>query len=72
MLNRKCWIYENDFLNQTRMCDKEVGKGLEYSKTNYLLHCHLVIFGLILSMFLQSKSYDFDAIAHAGAPLGVK
>ena len=28
-----------------------------------------VIFGLILAMFLRFQSYDFDAIAHAGAPL---
>ena len=29
-------------------------------------------FGLILAMFLRSQSYDIDAIAHAGAPLGVE
>ena len=29
-------------------------------------------FGLILAMFLTSKPYDFDAFAHAGAPLGVE
>ena len=32
----------------------------------------LVIFGLILAMFFKSLSYDFDVIAHAGAPLGVE
>ena len=30
----------------------------------------LATFGLILAMFLTSQSYDFDAFAHAGAPLG--
>ena len=29
-------------------------------------------FGLILAMILTPQSYDFDIIAHAGAPLGVK
>ena len=29
-------------------------------------------FGLILAMFLTSQSYDFDAFAHAAAPLGVE
>ena len=28
--------------------------------------CFLAIFGLILTMFLTSKPYDFDAIAHIG------
>ena len=28
--------------------------------------------GLILAMFLTSRSYDFDAIARAGALLGVE
>ena len=32
----------------------------------------LTIFGLILAMFLTSQLYDFDAIAHAGPPLGVE
>ena len=32
----------------------------------------LAIFGLILAMFLTSESYNFDAFAHAGAPLGVE
>ena len=32
--------------------------------------CFLAIFGLILAMFLTSRPYDFDAFAHAGAPLG--
>ena len=30
------------------------------------------IFGLTLAMFLISQPYDFDAFAHAGAPLGVE
>ena len=34
--------------------------------------CFLAIFGLILAIFLTSQPYDFDAIAHAGAPLGVE
>ena len=29
-------------------------------------------FSAILAMFLKSQSYDFDAFAHAGAPLGVE
>ena len=33
--------------------------------------CFLTRFGLILVMFLTSQPYDFDAFAHAGAPLGV-
>ena len=32
----------------------------------------MVILGLILAMLLTYQSYDFDAIAHAGAPLGVE
>ena len=28
--------------------------------------CFLAIFGLILSMFLTSQPYDFDAIANKG------
>ena len=31
----------------------------------------LVIFEQILAMFPRSQTYDFDAIVHAGAPLGV-
>ena len=38
------------------------------SKNEYFM----AIFGLILTMFLTSQSYDFDAFAHAGAPLGVE
>ena len=34
--------------------------------------CFLAIFGLILAMFLTSRPYNFDAFAHAGAPLGVE
>ena len=34
--------------------------------------CFLATFGLILAMFLTSRPYDFDAFAHAGAPLGVE
>ena len=33
--------------------------------------CNFMFFGLILAMFLTFQLYDFDAIAHAGAPLGV-
>ena len=33
--------------NQGRTCGKGVGKGLKYWKTNYLLHCHLIIFGYV-------------------------
>ena len=40
-------------------------------KTNYLL-CHLVIFWLILAIFLRSQLFNFAAIVHAGAPLGVE
>ena len=29
-------------------------------------------FWLILAMFLTSQPYDFDAFAHAGAPLDVE
>ena len=32
----------------------------------------LVFFWLISATFLRYQSYDFDAIAHAGAPLGVE
>ena len=31
-----------------------------------------IIFGLTLAMFLTSQLYDFNAIAHIGAPLGVE
>ena len=31
----------------------------------------MAVFGLILAMFLTFQSYDFDAFAHAGAPLDV-
>ena len=34
--------------------------------------CFLATFGLILAMFLTSQPYDFDAFAHAGAPLCVE
>ena len=34
--------------------------------------CFLAIFGLIWATFLTSQPYDFDAFAHAGAPLGVE
>ena len=47
------------------MCGKGVRNGLKYWKTNYLFHCHLVIFGI-------SQSYDFDVIVHAGEPLDVE
>ena len=52
------------------MCSKGVGKGLEYRKTNYVL-CDLATFGQILAMFLKSQYYGLDAIAQAGAHLGV-
>ena len=32
----------------------------------------LAFYGLIFAMFLTFQSYDFDAFAHAGAPLGVQ
>ena len=50
--------------NQSRMCGEEVGLGLfpcEVEKWPFL-----TIFGLILTMFLTSQPYDFDAIAHIG------
>ena len=59
-------------INQSRICVKEVENGLKYWKTNYVLHCHLVFFGLILAMFLRSQSYDFVVTAHTGALLGVE
>ena len=31
-----------------------------------------VVFWSFLTIFLRSQSHDFDAIAHAGAPLGVE
>ena len=34
--------------------------------------CFFTIFGLILTMFLTFQSYDFDAFAHAEAPLSVE
>ena len=34
--------------------------------------CHLVNLRLIVGIFLRSQSYDFDAIVHTGAPLGVE
>ena len=44
-----------------------------FSRHAYLFgDCFLAIFGLILAMFLTSQPYDFDAFAHAGAPLGVE
>ena len=44
------------------------GQFLRKSKNG----CFLTIFGLILAMFLTFQSYDLDAFAHAGAPLGVE
>ena len=32
----------------------------------------MAVFGLILAMFLTFQPYDFDAFAHAEAPLGVE
>ena len=46
------------------MCGKGVGLGLfpyEVEKWPFL-----TIFGLILTMFLTSQPYDFDAVAHKG------
>ena len=54
------------------MCGKGVGKRLKYRKTNYVLYCHLAIFGLILAMFLTSQSYDFDVTTYPEARLGVE
>ena len=51
----KLSLSENDVLNIEK-------------QSTYVLHCHLVIFGLILAIFLRSQSYKFDVIADAGAP----
>ena len=32
----------------------------------------MAVFWPLLAMFLTSRPYDFDAFAHAGAPLGVE
>ena len=34
--------------------------------------CFWAKFGLIIASLLASQSYDFEATAHAGAPLGVE
>ena len=44
----------------------------EKSEKSRKMAVFLAIFGLILAMFLTSQPYDFDAFAHAGAPLGVE
>ena len=74
-------------VNQSRICGKGVGLSLfpsdslsfesyghflRKSKKKSKNDCFLAIFGLILAMFLTSQPYDFDAFAHAGAPLGVE
>ena len=41
-------------------------RKLKFQKWPFFNH------GLHKALFLRSQSYDFDAIAHAGAPLGVE
>ena len=52
--------------NFVRIVRKVFEKWKEVEKWPFL-----AIFGLILAMF-QTQTYDFDAIAHAGAPLSVE
>ena len=59
---------ENDCRN---FCSNHMD-SLRKSKKNSKNDCFLAIFGLILVVFLTSQSYEFDAFAHAGAPLGVE
>ena len=40
----------NNYSNQSRIWGKAIGNGLKFWKTNYLLHCHLIIFGPILAV----------------------
>ena len=49
-----------------------VFEKIEKSRKMAFFGLILAIFGLILAMFLTFQSYDFDAFAHAGAPLGVE
>ena len=49
-----------------------VFEKIEKSRKMAIFGRILAIFGLILTMFLTFQSYDFDAFAHAGAPLGVE
>ena len=72
--------------NQSLICGKGVGlslfpsDSLSFESYEQFVRkskkskngCFLAIFGLILAMFLTSQPYDFDAFAHAGAPLGVE
>ena len=61
------------------MCGKRIGNGFKIEKQlrillrqnslQHLINFDLKIFGL---MFLRCQSYDFDVIAHTGAPLGVE
>ena len=75
-LKKACYLCKNIVKNDLLILEAK-GK-MDFSETdlksekNYLLYCHLAIFGVILAMFLESQSYDFDAIAHAGASLGVE
>ena len=46
-----------------------VFEKIEKSRKMAVFGLSLAYFGLILAMFLTFQSYDFDAFAHAGAPL---
>ena len=68
-------------MNKRRMCGKGVGLGpfpsdsLESQSYNFDEFADIKpLYGVkrLLGSFLRSKSYDFYAIAHARAPLGVK
>ena len=39
-ITQRVWMLK---MNQTRMCGKGVANGLKYWKTNFPLHCHLVM-----------------------------
>ena len=59
--------------HQSRMCGKKESEtDYNFEKTNYVLSCHLLTFGVILAMFLRSQSYDVDLIAHLRPQYGVK
>ena len=49
-----------------------VFEKIEKSRKMAVFGLILAIFALILAMFLTFQSHDFDAFAHAGAPLGVE